>query len=782
MEPPRHRLWLTYAVWVALLVAVVLVASGSALIWLILRETRVAVDAQQALGATKVSSQVDGFVGEVEALLRASLSLLDSNHLGDADGDLQLELYRLMKQSHAIQELYWIDQHGRERVRASRLGADRLGSGDDLSQAPEFVNARASELWIGEVLYVVNRPRVIMAQRGRRPQSGVLAAQVDLAPLNEIVEGARFGSEGYTYILDRRGNLLAHPDLNEVLRRADGSSRRPVLASVSVTSADEAVEPGALLALDTPAGRPLVARAAELSGTGWWLITEQPRDEAFAPVRRALATTLLILVLAVLAGSALGVVMARRVVRPIRQLAEGADSIGEGRLDHRIKLVRSDELGHLAERFNQMAERLSDSYRLLETRVAERTQDLVGVNAELLAKREEAERSSQAKTRFLAAASHDLRQPMHTLNLLVGVLRRQVVTPEVGKLVASIQASVSAMDALFASLLDISKLDAGISRSVPGDHALSELLRRVEFNYAPEAARKRLRLIVVPSGCTVRTDAALLERVLNNLVSNAIRYTERGKILVGCRRRSGAVELQVWDTGIGIAPSHLPHVFDEFFQIDNPERDRSKGLGLGLAIVKRTLELLGHPFALRSECGRGTCFSIRLPLSDARAPPLMPPRSEALAGRLRVTGAFIVVIDDEGDTRQAMLALCHSWGAHAIAAASAEQCMELLEEHLRNPDLILCDYRLRQRRDGLAAVQWMRARIGQAVPAIIITGDTAASDLRRVADAGLPLLHKPVGADRLLEAIEAVLAAHPIGGGDSQETGSDYINENPADR
>ncbi|MET4579750.1 hybrid sensor histidine kinase/response regulator [Ottowia thiooxydans] len=770
MRLPRHRLWRSYALWVAGLVTLVILASGSAQLWLIQRETRVALQALQALEATQASVRIERFFGEAGALLRSSLSLMDSGHIGDVDVDVQLELYRLMKQSLAIESLYWIDGEGRERVRISRMAPDRIGLGEDRSQSPEFVHARAAAPWFGPTTFIVNQPRVVMALRGKVPESGVLAAQLDLAQLRESIGETRFGREGVAYVIDGEGHLLAHPDFLQVLARPDGAARPPVRAALAdgLAGSDHG-----LIEFKTPEGRAMVARAATLSVPGWRLITEQPRDEAYAPVRRALFATLLILALAVVAGSAVGIVLARRVVRPIQQLAEGADRIGEGHLDHRIALARGDELGQLAARFNQMAERLGDSYQLLETRVAERTHELV-------AKREEAEQANQAKTRFLASASHDLRQPLHTISLLVGVLRRQPVTADVSTLVEHIQVSVAAMEALFVGLLDISKLDAGMSRPALGDHALAELLHRVAASHQPQAARKQLRLAVVPSRCAVRTDAAMLERVLNNLVSNAIRYTERGKVLVGCRRRKDGVELQVWDTGIGIAPAQLPHVFEEFFQVDNPERDRDKGLGLGLAIVKRTLALLRHPFTVRSVPGRGTCFSILLPLAEAL--PVVLPRPQGLARPEHIAGAFIAVIDDEADTRRAMQALCNSWGAHVVTAASAEQCVALLGEHLRDPDLILCDYRLRQGENGLAAVGQLRAHIGQAVPAIIVTGDIAAADLRRVADAGLPLLHKPVGAERLLAAIEAALADHPSGGCGLVKSGADSDHEDSAGR
>lgn len=753
MPPPGHRLWQTYALWMTVLFTLVLVASGLAQLWLIQRETRTSVQALQALEASRASARIERFVGQNAALLRGTLALQDTRRQESAESDIQLELYRLMKQSRAIQTLYWIDQRGRERVHVSRMASDRMGGGEDRSQSPEFLHARAERPWFAPVTYAINLPRVRVALRGRWPDSGVLVAELELSELRDIIGQARFGHEGLAYVVDDAGRLLAHPEFLQVLALPDWSARAPVRAATARAAATGLIE------FNTPEGRAMVARAEALSVPGWRLVTEQPRAEAYAPVRRALAAALLILVLAVLAGSAAGVVLARRVVRPILRLADGADRIGEGQLEHRIVLTRDDELGQLAMRFNQMAARLGDSYRLLEARVAERTRELAAANALLRARREEAELASRAKTRFLASASHDLRQPLHTISLLVGVLGRQDVAPEVGRLVGHIQTSISAMEALFVGLLDLSRLDAGIARPVLGDHALDDVLQRVGLSHRPEAERKHLRLRVVPTRVAVRTDAVLLERVLGNLVANAIRYTERGTVLMGCRRRPGGVEVQVWDTGVGIAPAQLARVFEEFFQVGNPEHDRNQGLGLGLSIVKRTLDLLGHPHALRSTPGRGSCFWLLLP---AVAP--QPEPTALVAGAVpaqRIVGAFIAVIDDEADTRRAMQALCGSWGAHVLTAASAGQCLALLGQHLRQPDLLLCDLRLRQRQDGVAAVRQIRARIGQNVPAIIITGDIGAPDLPRVAAAGLPLLHKPVAADRLLAAIEAALASAP---------------------
>ena len=374
MRPPGQRLWQTYALSVAGLVTLVLTVSGLAQLWLIQRETRIAVEALQALEAARASARIERFIGQTGALLRAALALQDSRHLADADADIQFELYRLMKQSRAIQALYWIDQHGQERVYISRMEPDRIGVREDRSQSPEFLYASAEAPWFGPVTFVVNQPRVVLARRGSLPQSGVLAAEVELAQLREIIDETRFGREGQAYVVDGEGRLLAHPDFLRVLARPDWADHPPVRAAIRPAGADR----GGLIEFRTPEGRAMVARAAPLSVPGWRLITEQPRDEAYAPIRRALATALLILVFAVLAGSAVGIVLARRVVRPIRELAEGADRIGEGQLDHRIALLRGDELGQLAARFNQMAERLGEACGVLFRHPQEKTLWLVG--------------------------------------------------------------------------------------------------------------------------------------------------------------------------------------------------------------------------------------------------------------------------------------------------------------------------------------------------------------------------------------------------------------------
>jgi signal transduction histidine kinase/CheY-like chemotaxis protein len=406
---------------------------------------------------------------------------------------------------------------------------------------------------------------------------------------------------------------------------------------------------------------------------------------------------------------------------------------------------------------------LRQSERELERKVAERTEALGHANeqlndalSQLTVQKEVAESANLAKSRFLAAASHDLRQPMHTISLLVGLLRAQHRDREMADIISKIHASVQAMGNMFGGLLDISKFDAGAVNVNVQVIAINELLRRLAINYEAQANEKKLTLKIVPSRAWVSSDSALLERILGNLVSNAIRYTRHGTVLVGCRRQASRLIVQVWDTGIGIDESQHANIFEEFFQLSNPERDSNKGLGLGLSIAKRSASLLGHNLNLCSKPGKGTMFSIALPLvTDHHMRQTLSASVHKPAGLL--AQSFVVVIDDGTENREASEALLKHWGCHAVGAASASEALRELQKHLRTPDLIISDYRLRDGRDGITAIAEIRQWAEQAIPAILVTGDLAVND-RLAPDAGIAILHKPVDSDQLQQLAEALLS------------------------
>lgn len=381
----------------------------------------------------------------------------------------------------------------------------------------------------------------------------------------------------------------------------------------------------------------------------------------------------------------------------------------------------------------------------------------------------EAERASRAKSRFLAAASHDLRQPLQAINMFVAALKVSAGADESGEIIASIQESLRATDELLDALLDVSRLDAGVLQPRLRPVAVADLVDRMETEFASQAARKGITLRTVTSSRVVRTDPTLLERVLRNLVSNAVRYTESGRILIGCRRRGRNLRLEVWDTGIGIPADKLGAVFEEFYQLGNPERDRTHGLGLGLAIVDRVSSLLGYRIDVRSIPGQGSMFAIELPNdpqlvmpAPAPAPAGDTPDAGALAGRL------IVAIDDEPMQRRAMRELFGRWGCEVVDGASAAEALARLVELQRPPDAIVADYRLRKEMNGVQAIKTLRSGLGRTIPGVILTGDTEPARLREAEASGFELLHKPVDTERLF----AVLARMATGRRAAPATGS----------
>jgi signal transduction histidine kinase/ActR/RegA family two-component response regulator len=376
---------------------------------------------------------------------------------------------------------------------------------------------------------------------------------------------------------------------------------------------------------------------------------------------------------------------------------------------------------------------------------------------EVRVQKERAEEANIAKSRFLASASHDLRQPVHALGMFVGAMRSHQMPEPATRLLGHIEGTVGALDGLFTALLDISRLDAGVIAVHPRNFHIQPLLERVCRDAQHDVEAKGLTLRLVPCRLIVTSDPVLLERILRNIVLNAVRYTRSGRILVGCRRDKDNLGIQVWDTGPGIPEVHRQRIFEEFFQVANPERDRSQGLGLGLAIVRRLCNLLNHPLRLKSQPGAGAfgaMFEVSVKLSQA-APATEPPPRQAQADN----GRLVLVIDDEFAIQEAMRSLLESWGHTVITAGSCAQMLDQLAEYDRVPELILCDYRLRDGENGIAVIQRLQLEFNEEIPALLITGDTAPDRLKEARASGFQLLHKPLPAEELRNAINATVRA-----------------------
>jgi signal transduction histidine kinase/CheY-like chemotaxis protein len=369
--------------------------------------------------------------------------------------------------------------------------------------------------------------------------------------------------------------------------------------------------------------------------------------------------------------------------------------------------------------------------------------------------RRAAEAASRAKTQFFAAASHDLRQPLHAMGLFAEALRQRTHDPEVASLVNSINESVDALEGLFGELLDITRIDTGGVDVNPAPVAMRELFARLRLHFEPTAFEKGLALSFHGGQHVAFADPVLLERILRNLVSNAIRYTDDGGVLVSCRRRGGKLLMQVWDSGIGITEATLPRIFDEFYQVQSQrplEAHQRKGLGLGLAIVARLAALMEAPIDVRSRVGHGTVFSFEVPpgkavraLEPAAATPHRAPLGLTLQGRL------ILVVEDEAAVREGLVVLLKAWGA----SVADFDTVAALHAWLGGsppvaPDLLLVDYRLPQGHTGLDALAAARAHWpGRTLPAIVITGSTIGGHETEAAEHDFHLLIKPVLPNKL---------------------------------
>jgi signal transduction histidine kinase len=368
------------------------------------------------------------------------------------------------------------------------------------------------------------------------------------------------------------------------------------------------------------------------------------------------------------------------------------------------------------------------------------------------AARREAEQANLAKSKFLAAASHDLRQPIHAQGLFLDVLARTELSPMQQELLASVGAASTASAEMLNTLLDFSRIEAGVVQPEIQAFKVQVLLNKIEREFVQQADAKGLEYRSRESTLTLQSDPALVEMILRNLVSNAIRYTERGGVLVTCRRRGDKAVLEVYDTGIGIETSQQAAVFREFHQLGNPERDRAKGLGLGLAIVEGLARTLGHRLSLRSKSERGSVFRLTLPVTTA-AQSVDPSADEPRAAQL--LHVRVLVVDDDESVRHSMLHLLRDWGCECEAVESLEAAVMLARAW--TPELVICDYRLRNHCTGVEVIEALRAELGQDLLAVLITGDTAPQRLREAIGSGLPLLHKPVSPSRLYRELVTVL-------------------------
>jgi len=459
--------------------------------------------------------------------------------------------------------------------------------------------------------------------------------------------------------------------------------------------------------------------------------------------------------LALLFGLALALFLSRSVSRPVARISHLVELIGRGEFGHvqslRAQLEPTDPLYSLQERIHQMADQLQRAQDDLQQQVALATQ-------QLRQKKEEAEAANLAKTRFLVAASHDLRQPTHALGLFVSRLAQLPHDAQTSQLIDHLQMSVLALQNLLDGLLDISRLEARSVQAKEGPFSVASLFGQLTQDVKDAAASKGLALRIHPTSAWALSDATLVYRILLNLVNNAVRYTQQGRVLVVARLRPSRrqVQVQVWDTGIGIAPEHQQAVFGEFYQVANAARDRTKGMGLGLSIVRRTADLLRLQVQLKSRLGVGTCVTLTLPWVEAPFATSSHGTADEVIGA-ELGGVNVLVIEDDALVRQALASVLQGWDMQVAQASGLKQARQHLARGLV-PQVIISDYQLEEGANGVQSIKALRSDLQTDIPACLISGDTQPYLDQQARQAGLSLLQKPVRPAKLRSLLRRLVS------------------------
>jgi len=399
---------------------------------------------------------------------------------------------------------------------------------------------------------------------------------------------------------------------------------------------------------------------------------------------------------------------------------------------------------------------LLESNEMLETRVADRTRELTALNRALADAKSDAERANFSKTRFLAAASHDLAQPITAARLFMSSVESLSLPTPAAAVLGKAENALTTAETLLTGLLDISRLDAGAEEVRLSHFDISTLLEPLAAEFQVMARDNGLVLRLARSREVVYTDGRLLRRVLQNFLSNAVRYTSKGTVLIGCRREASGLRIEVWDSGPGIPPQKHAEIFEEFRRIETPTSGGQRGLGLGLAIADRTARLLGHPLSLRSWPGRGSVFAIAVPLGDRAA--IAAPRRERAMGPDRVAGSLVMCIENEPAVLSAIECLLSDWGCEVIAVADRESAIRCVEARSLSPDILLVDYHLDGSMSGIGVANELQQRWIEDVPSIIITADHTQTAKRAAAVQGYQVLPKPLKPAALRALMNRMLA------------------------
>lgn len=758
--PPRPRgagsLARRYFAVIGLGIALVLLAAIAVETTFSYRERLADVARMQVREVQAAAGQVEQFLGTVNGILRESLDVPWAQPAFGAE-DRRTEFHRLMKIVPSLDSIRAVDQAGHVRIAVSRRDLDRPA--ETVFSAPALLaRARKDGAAVGPVFRNGTEPSVMLAAANRGESGEVLVAELNLRAVSDIVTGLKVGSSGHAFLVDADNRLIAHRDHARTLLPPSPDAVNQLTAARRRLD-----ETGIAMPFETLNGEgvSVFTAAVRIRYWDWMVLAEEPTDAALAPVRATLFRLLALLALGLLVAMLLSVVLARQLSAPILAVRRGAERIAGGDFAARIDVETGDEVEALAREFNVMAAQLQDYTAGLERKVEQKT-------FELQAALKVAQDAVRARTLFLAAASHDLRQPLYAISLLADTLGNAGLNVQGEVVLEKQRQAIDILRKLFDNLLDLSRFDAGEVRPLVRIMALQDVLGPVATEHEILCQAKGLQWRCEIADAWVSCDPELVRRLAGNLLSNAVRYTSEGSVGLMARSSGDEVEVSISDTGCGIAQGDQERIFDEFVQLSNPARDRSRGVGLGLSIVKRIADLLHAGLRLESQPGRGTTVKFRLPIAARPAEPETLPAPPD-ADEADLSGLRLWVVEDDAMVRSALELQLASNGIDYAFATTREEIEALRASDGQWPDAVMLDDMLGTSESGLALARWLATHV-PARAILIVTGNVDPTRLAQLGGSGFQVARKPVPSRDLLAWLRASIsgtapdAAHAGGG------------------
>jgi signal transduction histidine kinase len=596
-------------VYFIVVVSAALIASTLVQLYFTYQENKEALLNLQREKASAAATRIETYVQEIER----QIGWMRLPQVGrQTPEQRRIEYLKLLRVAPAITDVMLLDAAGREQLRVSRLSMDLSGGEFDYSNDPKFLETRGGKTYFGPVYFrKETEPYMTIAVASLGNEANVTVAEVNLKFMWDVISRIGIGKEGLAYVVDSRGQLIAHPDISYVLQKRD-LARLPQVEAAINGSADDA---GAVSIATGPHGTKVLTAHSPIASLGWHVFVEQPLSEAFAPLNAALQRAGLLLLVGLVAAFLVSLYVARRMVEPIEIIQGGAAQLATGKLDQRIDVNTGDELQALAGQFNDMAAKLRESYEELERKVEERTHDLSESQKQL-------EVANRHKSEFLAGMSHELRTPLNAIIGFSEVLSEQMfgeINPKQAQYLRNIHSSGTHLLSLINDVLDLSKIEAGKMELELSPFDLHAALESSIVLIRERAMKNAVQLELECVGGIGEwvADQRKFKQIMLNLLSNAVKFTPSGgRITVRAASHERHVEIAVNDTGIGIKPEDQERVFQEFRQASGSYLKKTEGTGLGLALTRRFVELHGGTLTLHSEVGKGSTFVFTLPRKE----------------------------------------------------------------------------------------------------------------------------------------------------------------------